>query len=128
MLSLPDAPRPFLTPPVFRLAKPQSRATLTRPLRRPAAPLRPRLLYLDQTLPPSEPGECPPLPDDSSRPLRWCAVPMPSGPGVSPVSRLPVADHLPPAARSQGQLHAEREAIHELHRAARLVLAGIDSS
>ena len=63
--------RPVFSTPVFRLAEPMPREATTPPPRRPTGPLRPRILRLDQPLPPPEPWEYPPRADDllPSQPL-----------------------------------------------------------
>jgi hypothetical protein len=142
-----SAPRRFFTPPTFRLADPRPRTTSVPPPRRTPRTLRPRLLYLDQPLPPPEPGEFPPHPDDlvPATPLirRARALkalfddPAPhiarmarrlARARLSPTRPLPLAGRLPPAARTRRQDATERDAALSIHRAACLALARLDTS
>lgn len=142
------APRPLFTRPVFRLSDPQPRpgATLPQPPRRPAA-LRPRMLYLDQPLPPPEPGEFPTRPDDLipaqalvrravalrdvyanparhiARMTRRLAQDL-RAPEPAPL----LAEDLSPVVRSPRQDAHERAAILELHHVALRTLAHADTS
>ena len=141
------APRRFFAPPTFRLADPRPRTTPVPPPRRTPRTLRPRILYLDQPLPPPEPGEFPPLPDElvPATPLirRARALkalfddPAPhiarmarrlARARLSPTRPLPLAGRLPPAARTRRQDATERDAALEIHRAACLALAHFDTS
>ena len=144
-------PRRFLAPPTFRLADPRPRTTPVPPphrtRNRTPHTLRPRLLYLDQPLPPPEPGEFPPQPDDlvPAMPLvrRARALkalfddPAPhiarmarrlARDRLSPTRPLPLAGRLPPAARTRRQDATERSAALEIHRTACLALAHFDTS
>ena len=118
-------PCPFLTPPVFRLAEPRPRTAT--PHLRPRIPrtLRPRLLYLDQPLPPPEPGEYPFCAEDLI-PAAWLvrrarallalfddpAHPLPAWPGVLHVTgwiasgacRSQIACRMPRAAVGRTRL------------------------
>jgi len=141
------APRRFFAPPTFRLADPRPRTTPVPPPRRAPRTLRPRLLYLDQPLPPPEPGEFPPLPDElvPATPLIRRARALKAlfdDPAthiarmarrlararLSPARPLPLAGRLPPAARTRRQDATERAAALEIHRAACLALADFDTS
>ena len=140
-------PRRFFTPPTFRLADPRPRTTPVPTPRRTPRTLRPRLLYLDQPLPPPEPGEFPPLPDElvPATPLirRARALkalfddPAPhiarmarrlARDRLSPARPLPLAGRLPPAARTRRQDATERGAALEIHRTACLAFAHFDTS
>jgi hypothetical protein len=142
------ARRPFFTRPVFRLSDPQPRPGATPPQtpKRPAA-LRPRMLYLDQPLPPPEPGEYPPHPDDliPAQALVRRAVALrdvyadPARHIARMTRRLAhdlrtqqpapiLAKDLPPVLRSPRQDTHERAAILELHDIALKAVAHADTS
>jgi hypothetical protein len=140
--------RALFTHPVFRLSDPCPRPGATRPQppRRPAA-LRPRILRLDQPLPPPEPGEYPPHPDDliPAQALVRRAVALrdvyadPARHIARMTRRLAhdlrtpepapiLAEDLPPVVRSPRQDTHERAAILELHDIALKAVAHADTS
>lgn len=142
------AHRPLFTRPVFRLSDPRPRpgAIAPRPARRAAAP-RPRLLYLDQPLPPPEPGEYPPRPDDliPAQALVRRAVALrdvyadPARHIARMAKRLAqdlrapdpaplLAEDLPSIVRSPRQDRDEREAMQDIHAVALKALAHADTS
>jgi hypothetical protein len=140
--------RALFTHPVFRLSDPCPRPGATRPQPpRRAASLRPRILYLDQPLPPPEPGEYPLRPDDliPAQALVRRAVALrdvyanPARHIARMTRRLahdlrtpepaPVlAEDLPPVVRSPRQDTHERAAILELHDIALKAVAHADTS
>ena len=142
------AHRPLFTRPVFRLSDPRPRpgAIAPRAPRRAAAP-RPRLLYLDQPLPPPEPGEYPPRPDDliPAQALVRRAVALrdvyadPARHIARMAKRLAqdlrapepaplLAEALPQIVRSPRQDRDEREAMQDIHAVALKALAHADTS
>ena len=139
--------RPVFSIPVFRLAEPMPREATTPPPRRPTGPLRPRILRLDQPLPPPEPGEYPPHPDDliPAQALVRRAVALrdvyddPARHIARMTRRLAhdlrtqqpapiLAKDLPPVVRSPRQDTHERAAILELHDTALKAVAHADTS
>lgn len=142
------ARRLLFTRPVFRLSDPCPRPGTTRrqPPKRPAA-LRPRMLYLDQPLPPPEPGEYPPRPDDlipaQALVRRAAALRDVYANPARHIARMTrrlaqdlrtpepaplLADDLPSIVRSPRQDAHERAAILELHHVALRTLAHPDMS
>jgi hypothetical protein len=98
-------------------------------------------------LPPTDPGEFPPRPDDlvPATPLERRARALKAlfddpAPHITrmtrrlardrpiPTRRRPLADRLPPAARTRRQDATERDAALEIHRTACLALAHFDTS
>ncbi|KCZ92940.1 hypothetical protein [Hyphomonas johnsonii] len=138
-------PRNPLAAPAFRLSEPPARAAATLP---PAAPrrmmTRPRLRYLDQPLPPPEPGECPPRPADlvPVRPLvqrlrALCAAFQDPAPLIARMARrlartgasTPVLrTRLAPVVTSRRQPASHRDAIREIHHTTLAELSRIDTS
>ena len=139
-------PRRHLAIPAFRLdeAAPRANGIQPPPPRRPSGPLRPRILSLDQPLPPPEPWEYPPRADDlvPSQPLvrRLAALWNVFDDPATHIARM--ARHiarscaarpyrlapLPPAARARHVPQDERDALGELDLEAALQLADLDSS
>ncbi|MFH1516472.1 MAG: hypothetical protein ABIH17_01200 [Pseudomonadota bacterium] len=138
-------PRRHLAIPAFRLDEAAPRAAAKQPPpRRPSGLLRPRILSLDQPLPPPEPWEYPPRADDlvPSQPLvrRLAALWNVFDDPATHIARM--ARHiarscaarpyrlapLPPAARARHVPQDERDALGELDLEAALQLADLDSS
>tara|TARA_R110002020_G_scaffold399971_1_gene609772 strand:- start:15148 stop:15678 length:531 start_codon:yes stop_codon:yes gene_type:complete len=134
--------KPFLLRPVrARLAEPMPREATTLPPRRPTGPLRPRILRLDQPLPPPEPWEYPPPADDllPSQPLirRLVALRDVFADPATHIARMarhlalsratPMARRyklaaLPKAITARNVSQAERESLLQLDFEARLSL------
>ncbi|KCZ92461.1 hypothetical protein [Hyphomonas johnsonii] len=143
----PPAPRRYLAVPAFRLADPAPRTVSTPPPRRPAGGLRPRILRLDQPLPPPDPWEYAPRADQlvPSQPLvrrlaALCAVFDDPAHHLTRMARFlartratPSAPRyrlapLPPAARARRVPQDEREAMRQVHTEACAQLARFDTS
>tara|TARA_R110000787_G_scaffold74022_4_gene164760 strand:- start:14398 stop:15120 length:723 start_codon:yes stop_codon:yes gene_type:complete len=140
-------PRRCLTRPTFRLAESTGRAPGAPPPRRLKGGPRPRILRLDQPLPPPEPWEYPVLTEDlvPSQPLIRRLVAL-NQVFVDPATHLARMAHhlirahampnarryrlaaLPPAARARRVPKDEREAIEQLHDEAVYQLDNLNSS
>tara|TARA_R110001606_G_scaffold89922_1_gene201576 strand:- start:738 stop:1460 length:723 start_codon:yes stop_codon:yes gene_type:complete len=139
--------RRCLTVPAFRLAESTGRAASTPPPRRLKGGPRPRILRLDQPLPPPEPWEYPVLAEDlvPSQPLIRRLVAL-NQVFVDPATHLarmgrhllrsragPTAPRyklaaLPPAARARRVPKDERDALEQIHDEAVYQLDRLNSS